>query len=260
MAKKESSELIQSLLNQARELPHRDNQKLDALVKRTEMIIGKVFGENSSYKTHLNKIWFSPGVYYTGMPDSNYDKSFKSGMGELINLINTMLEDVQLSNEFINEAQQEEFSSKEVFIVHGHNEEMKQTVARVIEKLGLTAIILHEQPNKGRTLIEKFVDYSRVSFAIVLLSPDDVAFKKNESIEQSKLRARQNVILELGFFLGKLGRERVLVLYDTNEQLEIPSDYQGVIYVAYDSDGRWRFDLARELRACGFNIDVNLLI
>ncbi len=150
--------------------------------------------------------------------------------------------------------------SNKVFVAHGQDEGMKQAVARTLETLELAPVILHEQPDQGRTIIEKFVDYSDVSFAIVLLSPDDVAYPKDASPEQRKLRARQNVILELGFFLGKLGRKKVLALYKEDENFEMPSDYSGVLYTPYDSAGTWRFKLVQELNACGFEVDANKLL
>lgn len=147
-----------------------------------------------------------------------------------------------------------------VFIVHGHNSEMKESVARVLEKFGLQPIILHEQPNQGRTIIEKFTDYSNVSFAVILLSPDDLAYPRKGDPDKAKFRARQNVILELGFFLGKLGRQRVLALFRKSENFELPSDYDGVVFTAFDDAGNWRFELARELKVCGFTVDVNVLL
>lgn len=147
-----------------------------------------------------------------------------------------------------------------VFIVHGHDDSMKLAVARTLEKLELEPIILHEQPNLGRTIIEKFTDYSGVSFAVVLLSPDDIGHSRNAPPEQALLRARQNVILELGYFLGKLGRERVIALYRSDEKFEMPSDYSGVLYVAFDAAERWQFDLVRELKASGYNVDANRLL
>jgi len=150
----------------------------------------------------------------------------------------------------------EKIDNKSVFIVHGHDEESKQTVARIIEKLGLEAIILHEKPNKGRTLINKFQDYSNVGFAIILLTPDDLGTSKKE--ENLKSRARQNVIFELGFFLGKLGIERVCAI--KKGDLDLPSDYQGVLYIEMDQNNAWRFSLATELKAVGYNIDLNKLI
>jgi predicted nucleotide-binding protein len=148
---------------------------------------------------------------------------------------------------------------KRIFIVHGRDEEMKQAVARTLEKLDLEPIILHEQPSKGRTIIEKFEDYSDVSYAIVLLSPDDLAYPKDSSSEKAKYRARQNVIFELGFFIGKLGRERVCALYKKAENFEIPTDYEGVIYIPYDKEGGWKLKLAQELKTCSFDIDANKL-
>jgi len=150
--------------------------------------------------------------------------------------------------------------SNRIFIVHGHDEAMKQAVARTVEKMGFETIILHEKPSEGRTIIEKFTDYSDVSFAIVLLSPDDVAYPKDQSPKEAKLRARQNVIFELGFFIGKLGRNRVLVLYQEEKNFEMPSDYSGVLYTPYDDSGRWQFDLVKELKACGYDVDANKLL
>lgn len=116
-------------------------------------------------------------------------------------------------------------------------------------------MILHEQPNSGRTIIEKFEEYSNVGFAIVLLTADDIGGVKNGN--ELQLRARQNVIFELGFFNGKLGRNRVCCLYEAG--VELPSDYSGVVYVEYDS-GQWKMNLVRELRAAGYQVDANDVI
>jgi len=148
-----------------------------------------------------------------------------------------------------------ESNSRSVFIVHGHDTAIKQTVARYLERLGLDAIILHEQPNKGATIVEKFEANSDVGFAVVLLTPDDVG---GVAIEPRKLnpRARQNVVFELGYFIGKLGRERVCALHTGG--VEIPSDFQGVVYIPYDDEeGSWRLKLAKELREAGMKIDLN---
>ncbi len=143
--------------------------------------------------------------------------------------------------------------SDQIFIVHGHDEASKETVARFVEKLELHPIILHEQPNAGRTIIEKFEDHSNVGFAIVLLTPDDFGAPRNS--HDLKPRARQNVILELGYFIGKLGRGKVCALY--KEGVEIPSDYQGVLYIPMDSAGAWRTALAKEIKNAGIEVDLN---
>ena len=148
--------------------------------------------------------------------------------------------------------------SNEVFVVHGHDLGIKDSVARFLESIDLNPIILHEQPNKGRTIIEKFEDYSDVGFAIVIFTADDCGGKPDDSPENYKKRARQNVVLELGFFLGRLGRERVCTLYE--EGVEIPSDYDGVLFVHLDDGGAWRFLLGRELREAGLSVDLNKIL
>ena len=147
----------------------------------------------------------------------------------------------------------ERTSTNEVFVIHGRDNEAKETVARFLTRLALTPVILHEQPNQGRTIIEKFERNAQVGFAVALLTPDDVGALKNEE-KKLKPRARQNVVFELGYFLGRLGRERVCAL--TKGNVELPSDYDGVAYISLD-DGGWKMDLIRELKNVGFNVDAN---
>lgn len=143
-----------------------------------------------------------------------------------------------------------------VFIVHGHDQQhIKESVARLVTKLSMIPIILHEKPNQGRTIIEKFEDYAENDFAVALLTGDDIGCAKDA--KEHSPRARQNVLLELGYFLGKFGRKKVFVLHQAG--VEIPSDYSGVLYIPIDDSGKWQYDLARELKAAGANIDLNLL-
>lgn len=142
-----------------------------------------------------------------------------------------------------------------IFLVHGHDERVLHEVARFLEKLELDIIILREQPSAGRTIIEKFVDYSKVGYAVVLLSPDDRGGPADLSFEEQRPRARQNVIFELGYFLRKLARNRVTALYVSG--VEVPSDYSGVAFVQLDDRGAWRLELARELKAAGLALDMN---
>jgi len=142
----------------------------------------------------------------------------------------------------------------DVFIVHGHDVEAKESVARFIKTLDLKPIILHEMANRGRTIIEKFEDYSNVGFAVVLLTPDDLGTTKDKRSEL-KARARQNVIFELGYFIGKLDRKRVCVLH--KENVEIPSDYKGILYVEMDQSGGWKQKLAIEMKEVGIKSRPN---
>lgn len=142
-----------------------------------------------------------------------------------------------------------------VFIVHGHAHGQMEQVARFIEKLGANAIVLHEQPSEGLTVIEKLEAYSDVGFAVVIMTGDDIGTGASTSPGALHRRARQNVVLELGYFLAKLGRTRVCVLYE--DEVEIPSDYAGVLYIPLDRQGAWRLALARELKVAGMPIDLN---
>ena len=143
-----------------------------------------------------------------------------------------------------------------VFIVHGRDEAPRETVARFITEIGLVPVILHEQANRGMTIIEKLIANGNVGYAVVLLTPDDLGREKSEPEE--KPRARQNVILELGYFVSQLGRGRVLAFL--KDEVEIPSDYMGVIYTPFDEGGAWRQRLAQELESAGYDIDWNIVM
>jgi predicted nucleotide-binding protein len=154
-------------------------------------------------------------------------------------------------------------SDATVFVVHGRDTEREVQVARLLEQAGDHAVtILHEQPHRGRTLLEKFEDHAvDSSYAIVLLTADDVGAlaKRDERqpAEEWHYRARQNVVFELGFFAGALGRSKVAVLHD--EGLQLPSDIQGLAYIPLDAGGAWQAKLLLELRAAGLQYDLNKL-
>lgn len=141
--------------------------------------------------------------------------------------------------------------SRRIFVVHGHDEGARETVARFLDQVGFKAIILHEQANQGRTVMEKVEAHGDVGFAVVLLTPDDEGCTKGGNPEP---RARQNVLLELGYFLGRLGRNKVCAL--KRGTLEIPSDFAGVVWESMDGNG-WKQALGRELEAAGHEIDWN---
>ncbi|MFW0755900.1 TIR domain-containing protein [Pseudomonas sp. H11T01] len=141
--------------------------------------------------------------------------------------------------------------SRRVFVVHGHDEGARETVARFLMQLGFEPIILHEQANQGRTVMEKVEAHGQVGFAVVLLTPDDEGCAKGGTPEP---RARQNVLLELGYFLGRLGRDKVCAL--KRGTLEIPSDFAGVVWESMEGSS-WKQALGRELEAAGHEIDWN---
>ncbi|HPX75462.1 MAG TPA: nucleotide-binding protein [Bacteroidales bacterium] len=235
------------------------------LINRTQALIFKQYGDKNSYNEQLEDIRFHSSL--KALLDTNKCK--------LKGLIDIIIDDIELSykkEELVIKPLVEEEKIKEltdeikilnnkIFVVHGHNEMMKQSVARVIEKLGLEPIILHEQANKGMTVIEKFLSNSNVGFAVILLSSDDVGYSKKEGATKAKDRARQNVIFELGFFTAKLGRERVIALVENLSTFEIPSDIHGVIYIPFDGiDGTWKFLVAKELLNNGYKLDVAKIV
>lgn len=146
-------------------------------------------------------------------------------------------------------------SLTKIFIVHGHDHGPREAVARFIERLGFEPVILDEQANRNRTIIEKLEGHSDVGFAIVLLTPDDEGRSNKDKAMRKKAigRARQNVILELGYFVGLLGRTHVCAL--AKRPIDLPSDYSGVLCDEFDDQGAWKQKLARELEAAGYSID-----
>jgi predicted nucleotide-binding protein len=148
--------------------------------------------------------------------------------------------------------------SKKIFIVHGHDETLKEKVARFITNAGLNPIILHEQPNRGRSILQKLRDHSvKVGYVIVLFTPDDLGCTKDEyekgQLPNLRSRARQNVIFELGFFLGLLNDKFVCVIHKSID--EIPTDYSGILYINCDDGNSWKTELLKELGDIGFEIN-----
>lgn len=145
-------------------------------------------------------------------------------------------------------------NKRKVFVVHGRDNEAKQEVSRFIERLGLEAIILHEQASAGMTIIEKIVHYSNdADFALVLYTACDYGCGVHELNIPPKSRARQNVVFEHGYLMAKLGRENVCSL--VKGDIETPNDISGVVYVSLDPLGAWKNEVAKELRACGYAIN-----
>jgi predicted nucleotide-binding protein len=211
----------------------------------------------------LSADWGSLGVSYL-VRQGGYDSStyaitlFKNMVQARLKWLSNLMTALQNARGTTPNNKRELIISKKVFIVHGRNNELKETVSRFLDKLGLEPIILHEQPNAGKTIIEKFLDYADVSFAVILMTPDDRGGLKDELFENQKLRARQNVILELGFFLGRIGRERTCIIYD--QTVERPSDYDGVLYIPFDDKGAWQLSLAKEMKNAMLPFDMNALL
>lgn len=172
----------------------------------------------------------------------------------------TSKNEVHKEKTLINLAPNKEFDKTKVFIVHGHDDLAKTEVARFIENLKLEAIILHEQANSGKTIIEKIEEFSNVGFGLVLYTPCDVgtATENKDSCAMLSYRARQNVVFEHGYLIGKIGRSNVCAL--VKGEIETPNDISGVVYIPMDNQKAWQLAVAKELRNSGYDIDMNLII
>lgn len=245
--------------------------RLEALAEKVEGTIAKIFDRESDLYE-----WYAPdpvGFNTLGWSERGYFRetiveAYREGVTRCIvrleglrDLLVEKIEDLECANRVAQHALlvkveatgNSRSPSGRVFVVHGHDAGPKEAVARLMASLGLTPVILHEQRDQGRTIIEKLEANAKVDFAVVLLTPDDIGAAAKEP-ENRRPRARQNVILELGYFVGQLGRDRVFVL---NAGVEIPSDYQGILYIQFDPDDHWKIRLAREMRRAGASIDLN---
>ena len=226
-------------------------------------VLDEKFGADSQYSTTIRAFpWKETGSrIYSGYDfqaqiERDHQNAFRRQMEQAKGIIQSA---VDALTETVSEANEEAaqlvgtFDPKKVFIVHGHAEAVNQEVARTIEKLGLEAIILREQPNTGKTIIEKFEEYAKdVNFAVILLTADD----KIEG--EDTFRARQNVVFEMGYFMGALGRRNVMCILQEN--VERPGDIDGVVYTIIDKAGGWKYSLIKELKACGYDVDANKVL
>lgn len=255
--------LLNQQIQRAEELLSNRPVKSDALSGwelLTKNFLTKAFGNfspNVSAVVDIGKYGSFPMNAGPDWWENHNAKSLQSKISRLRGLVELLEIELALTGES-QQPKALQTPSRRVFLVHGHNDGLLHEVARYLEKLQLQPIVLREQPSSGRTIIEKFVDFADVGYAVVLLTPDDRGGTMKASFEEQRPRARQNVILELGYFLGKLSRNRVTALYMGG--VEIPSDYSGVAFVAVDDRGAWRLELARELKASGIDIDMNLAL
>lgn len=216
---------------------------------KTDRFLLQHFGDGKEVKD-FRSTYFSPIVYPT-----TTEREIAICREALLStkaVFQAYLEEMkdEMKDEIIFNQPEEKTDFSKVFVVHGHNGELKLEIARLIEKVGITPVILSEQANQGATIIEKIERYGDVGAAICLFTADDIGKAKGES--DSKNRARQNVVFEAGYFMGKLGRNKVVMIADSS--VEIPSDLSGVVY---SNDKNWEVQVLKELKEIGFKIDFN---
>ena len=249
----------------------RDSTEFAGWRRDTEIAITHLFGDEGRHLQEFKNISYTPNyprvmVVGSGVPDRtpksrDYRKSFEKGLDRAEGMLKSMIREIESTwEDEIEEQGVPNLSTNgrndktRVFVVHGRDEGTKHTVARFLENKNLKPVILSEQPDEGLTVIEKFEKHAQnVGFAVVLLTPDDVGALQGEE-NDFKPRARQNVILELGYFISCLGRNRVCALLKGD--LEKPSDYHGVIYIQMDDHGGWREQLIKNLEAADFDANA----
>ena len=271
--KAEAMRRLQEALDKIPELKksERESSEFGKWHRNTRIAIENVFGAESDHVEEFTKIHYypiisGPVLITDSTPDykthnRELQEHYVRSLGRAATLLESMIEEVeeywkdetQESTPYINSTSGRT-NTNEIFVIHGRDNETKETVARFLEHLDLKPIILHEQSSRGWTIIEKFEQHAQVGFAVALLTPDDVGALQEDE-QNLKSRARQNVIFEFGYFIGRLGRNRVCAL--TKGDVEIPSDYDGVVYILLDDSGGWKMDLVKELKSAGIDVDAN---
>jgi len=190
----------------------------------------------------------------------NDSDNFNRAHGNLLGAVSSAIDLLEFIPSNSKDKKNFEGISKKIFIVHGHDEILKNQVESFLNDIGLEPIVLHRKPDEGLTLIEKFEKHSDVGYAIILLTPDDIGYpstesSKKESERNIELRARQNVIFEFGYFAGKLGRNRVCCLY--KEGVMLPTDLGGIIYKEVHKDvTQIGISIMKDLKAVGYQVKI----
>ena len=237
-----------------------DSQAFTKWHRDTRVAIEHIFGQNSNNAKDFNNIKYTPRVVYLAEGIiSPYEGAYIIGLKKAEAILQSMIGEIE---DYWHDDQaqkpaptpqiQTQASTNQVFIIHGRDAGTRALIARFLDSLGLEPVILQGQPDRGRTIIEKFEDYAQVDFAIALFTPDDFGGLEGDD---PKSRARQNVVFEFGYFIGKYGRERVLALVKGN--IEIPSDYSGVLNNPIDDSDGWKIRLVGDLKSAGFDVDAN---
>lgn len=222
---------------------------------RVETLLESRFGKSSPvFQNFIN----GANIRVLGNGTDQFNRAHSYFMGALKSAIDLIDFDASVTRE--KEIEKSIKKTNKIFVVHGHDEKLKHEVEIFLQEIGLEPIILHRQPDKGQTIIEKIESNSDVGYAIILLTPDDIGYSsieesKEESEREKNFRARQNVIFEFGYFIGKLGRSRVCCLY--KENVELPTDVSGIIYKEVKTTvDEIAFSIIKDLKAIGYSVNL----
>lgn len=236
---------LEKFVQEAKEFERKDitSDNPDFVAWNNSLIrfVEKNYGVNSTTTSNFKNRHYSLSIYTPGTPVSSFINAYKKGMAVTVKELEILLEEENFENDTVKVENKINISSKKVFIVHGRDDSKKYEVSGFLYEQGLEPIILHEQVNNGQTIIEKIEKNSDVACSIILLTPDDEGKLKN-SDSPLKTRARQNVIFEAGYFMGKLGRNRTIILSGVEETM---SDIDGIVYIDINN---YKSALLKELK------------
>ena len=263
--KTRARERLQKVLDAIADLKQlqRGSPEFDKWHRDTKVAIANTFEESPSKAKDFEDIRYHLSAFVVDRtPESKFQEAYVRGLNSAAAILQSMIDEIE---EYWEDDNQEPKCSKgperphrintnQVFVIHGSDHGTRDTVTRFLASLGLEVVILQEQPDQGRTVIEKFEQCAQGDFAVALFTPDDIGGPDDDDLQP---RARQNVIFEFGYFIGKFGRGRVRALVKGNP--EIPSDYSGVLYIPIDDLGSWKMVLVREMKGAGLKIDANLV-
>lgn len=244
------------------EANHGSPDDFDAWQNRTEVVLRSIFGIGNRSYEKFQSLRYSPSMWTENTDFRPYQVE---GVREAITVLESAKLELEIGREITPDANvnKEEASTEaifeRVFIVHGQDDGRKYELESYLQKLLDGApVILHQEANAGQVLIEKLeTSAASIGYAVVILTGDDVGRAKQLDGQDDKPRARQNVVFEMGFFLGLLGRKRVAVLYEAD--VELPSDLNGLVYVPLDAAGGWKGKLASEISHAGLSVDWSAL-
>ncbi|MEN6637028.1 MAG: nucleotide-binding protein [Clostridiaceae bacterium] len=241
---------FKELLGRTNDLKFDDQTERKSIFSDIELYGEKAFGSDK-YTVKLKAIWFHPGGY--PCTQEAEVRAWERGKSELKILLQMMIKDCEITfsgeevqPKNVNSMKKNEPSKSKIFIVHGHDDKLKFEVAEWLHSLEIEPIILHLQPNAGLgSILGKIEANADVAAAIVLFTADDKGNAKTEKVLNS--RARQNVVFEAGYFVGKLGPEHVIIIHEPT--VELPGDLSGIIYTS--TEAQWKEDIRKELNHMG---------
>lgn len=254
----DSARAIQLLDQQVADARGGSPANFNEWLHKTEVVVRSVFGEGSPIHSKFNEVQYSPSMWTENTDFASYKRA---GVQEAISVLEAGKFELEIASDAStaevphSSTATEEVPPARAFIVHGQDDARKYELASLLQNItGEQPVILHQQPNGGKVLIEKLEEHGGgAGFAIVLLTGDDLGRAKQLNPSDEQARARQNVVFEMGFFIGLIGRARVAVLYEPS--VELPSDINGLVYTELDAAGGWKAKLASELDRAGIPVN-----